>query len=73
MMLFKRTFLTTALAALVALSTTVNGLAIEYLEKRQDASTHWVTTWTSMPQLVESNNMPPSPFVSNSPILLWCI
>ena len=25
---------------------------------------HWVATWTSMPQLVESNNMPPSPFVS---------
>jgi len=24
----------------------------------------WVTAWTSMPQLVESNNMPPSPFVS---------
>lgn len=25
---------------------------------------HWVTTWANMPQLVESNNMPPSPFVS---------
>ncbi|KAK0652562.1 SGNH hydrolase-type esterase domain-containing protein [Cercophora newfieldiana] len=24
----------------------------------------WVATWTSMPQLVESNNMPPSPFSS---------
>lgn len=24
---------------------------------------HWVASWTSMPQLVESNNMPPSPFV----------
>jgi len=24
----------------------------------------WVATWTSMPQLVEQNNMPPSPFVS---------
>ncbi|GAB1314559.1 hypothetical protein MFIFM68171_04769 [Madurella fahalii] len=23
---------------------------------------HWVATWTSMPQLVEPNNMPPSPF-----------
>lgn len=27
----------------------------------------WVTAWTSMPQLVESNNMPPSPFVSPQP------
>jgi hypothetical protein len=24
---------------------------------------HWVATWTSMPQLVESSNMPPSGFV----------
>ena len=31
------------------------------LEERQDGF-HWVDTWTSMPQLVESNNMPPSPF-----------
>ncbi|KAF1964809.1 lipolytic enzyme [Bimuria novae-zelandiae CBS 107.79] len=33
------------------------------LGKRQDGY-HWVTTWTSMPQLVESNNMPPSQFAS---------
>ncbi|KAK3685202.1 SGNH hydrolase-type esterase domain-containing protein [Podospora appendiculata] len=26
--------------------------------------THWVDTWTSMPQLVESSNMPPSPYSS---------
>ncbi|KAK3951730.1 SGNH hydrolase-type esterase domain-containing protein [Pseudoneurospora amorphoporcata] len=25
---------------------------------------HWVASWTSMPQLVESSNMPPSPFSS---------
>ncbi|KAK0629571.1 SGNH hydrolase-type esterase domain-containing protein [Bombardia bombarda] len=25
---------------------------------------HWVDTWTSMPQLVESSNMPPSPYSS---------
>lgn len=29
---------------------------------RQDEESHWVATWTSMPQLVEPNNMPPSPF-----------
>ncbi|KAI0116783.1 SGNH hydrolase [Daldinia grandis] len=29
---------------------------------RQDEDSHWVATWTSMPQLVEPNNMPPSPF-----------
>ncbi|KAF2000266.1 lipolytic protein-like protein G-D-S-L family [Amniculicola lignicola CBS 123094] len=34
-------------------------------EKRQDAN-HWVAAWTSMPQLVESGNMPPSPFSSGS-------
>ncbi|KAF2751666.1 hypothetical protein M011DRAFT_434607 [Sporormia fimetaria CBS 119925] len=33
------------------------------IDKRQDDS-HWVTAWTSMPQLVETNNMPPSPFGS---------
>ncbi|OTB00503.1 hypothetical protein M426DRAFT_15445 [Hypoxylon sp. CI-4A] len=29
---------------------------------RQDEDSHWVATWTSMPQLVEPNNLPPSPF-----------
>jgi len=24
---------------------------------------HWVSTWTSMPQLVEPDNLPPAPFV----------
>jgi len=28
-----------------------------------DEDNHWVVTWTSMPQLVEPNNMPPSPYV----------
>jgi hypothetical protein len=35
----------------------------DVLAPRQDADWHWVATWTSMPQLVEPNNMPPSPFV----------
>jgi hypothetical protein len=51
-----------AFATLAILSPAVRGLAIEPVEKRQDGY-HWVNTWTSMPQLVESNNMPPSPFV----------
>lgn len=29
---------------------------------RQEEDSHWVATWVSMPQLVEPNNMPPSPF-----------
>ncbi|KAK4157186.1 SGNH hydrolase-type esterase domain-containing protein [Chaetomidium leptoderma] len=33
------------------------------LAARADDGWHWVATWTSMPQLVESSNMPPSPFV----------
>ncbi|KAH7402781.1 lipolytic protein-like protein G-D-S-L family [Pyrenochaeta sp. MPI-SDFR-AT-0127] len=40
-----------------------NGLATAVNFKRQDGF-HWINTWTSMPQLVESNNMPPSPFSS---------
>ncbi|KAH9886605.1 SGNH hydrolase [Xylariomycetidae sp. FL2044] len=32
------------------------------LQQRQEEDSHWVAAWTSMPQLVEPNNMPPSPF-----------
>ncbi|KAI1361696.1 SGNH hydrolase-type esterase domain-containing protein [Xylaria arbuscula] len=35
------------------------------LEQRQDADSHWVATWTSMPQLVEQSNLPPSPFTGS--------
>jgi hypothetical protein len=40
--------------------------------KKQDDS-HWVAAWTSMPQLVESNNMPPSQFVgfARYPVFLF--
>ncbi|KAI0401069.1 SGNH hydrolase-type esterase domain-containing protein [Xylaria palmicola] len=31
----------------------------------QDEDYHWVSTWTSMPQLVEQNNLPPSPFAGS--------
>ncbi|KAI0007577.1 SGNH hydrolase-type esterase domain-containing protein [Xylariaceae sp. FL0662B] len=30
--------------------------------QRQEDDSHWVATWTSMQQLVEPNNLPPSPF-----------
>jgi hypothetical protein len=56
------TLSTVIVAALALFSTPITGLAIEPIGKRQDAN-HWVDTWTSMPQLVESSNMPPSPFV----------
>ncbi|KAI1813861.1 SGNH hydrolase-type esterase domain-containing protein [Poronia punctata] len=36
------------------------------LERRQDDDSHWVATWTSMPQLVEPANLPPSPFSGSS-------
>ncbi|KAF2643503.1 lipolytic protein-like protein G-D-S-L family [Massarina eburnea CBS 473.64] len=52
--------LTVALAALTFF-TPAHTRALE--AKRQDTD-HWVSTWTSMPQLVESSNMPPSPFAS---------
>ncbi|KAI1498939.1 lipolytic enzyme [Biscogniauxia marginata] len=32
------------------------------LPKQRQENEHWVATWTSMPQLVEPDNMPPSPF-----------
>ncbi|KAF9524669.1 SGNH hydrolase-type esterase domain-containing protein [Crepidotus variabilis] len=34
------------------------------IERRDDY--HWIDTWTDMPQLVESSNMPPSPFAAGS-------
>jgi hypothetical protein len=38
----------------------------QIIESRQDIGSKWVDTWTSMPQLVEPGNLPPSPFVRNS-------
>ncbi|RPA79865.1 SGNH hydrolase [Ascobolus immersus RN42] len=35
------------------------------ISARQDDN-HWVSTWTSMPQLVEPNNLPPAPFTGGS-------
>jgi hypothetical protein len=55
-------FLTIAFATLAVFAPSIQGRAIEAVEKRQDGF-HWINTWTSMPQLVESSNMPPSPFV----------
>ncbi|KAI4860142.1 SGNH hydrolase [Hypoxylon rubiginosum] len=43
----------------LALCTTAHPTRIS---PRQDEDSHWVATWVSMPQLVEPNNMPPSPF-----------
>ena len=58
----------TSLLALAGLiSTTIDARALNpssILFERQDASYHWIDTWTSMPQLVESSNMPPSQFSS---------
>ncbi|KAF2728536.1 lipolytic protein-like protein G-D-S-L family [Polyplosphaeria fusca] len=48
---------------LLCLSNAV-ALASPIIEQRQDADYHWVNTWTSMPQLVESSNMPPSQYSS---------
>ncbi|AEO56492.1 hypothetical protein MYCTH_2301517 [Thermothelomyces thermophilus ATCC 42464] len=35
---------------------------------RADDDWHWVATWTSMPQLVEPNNMPPAPFTGGGAV-----
>jgi hypothetical protein len=60
--MFYTSLLSVALATLSLVSPTVNGRAIEAVDKRKDAS-HWINTWTSMPQLVEASNMPPAQFV----------
>jgi hypothetical protein len=54
--------LSVVLASLAFVFQITSGRAIESIDKRQDGY-HWINTWTSMPQLVESSNMPPSPFV----------
>jgi hypothetical protein len=54
----------TSLLKAVLLAATASASAI--ISARQDDN-HWVSTWTSMPQLVEPNNLPPNPFVSASP------
>jgi hypothetical protein len=64
-------FLTIAFATLAIISPGINARAIDTLDKRQDGY-HWLNTWTSMPQLVESNNMPPSPFVYLQNTTLIC-
>lgn len=53
------------LATFAVLSLQAHGLAIDGINRREDAN-HWINTWTSMPQLVEPNNMPPSPYSSGS-------
>jgi hypothetical protein len=66
--MFNTSLFSVALATLSLISPTVNGRAIEAVEKRQDAS-HWINTWTSMPQLVEASNMPPAQYVWQTPTL----
>ncbi|KAI4950775.1 hypothetical protein J4E86_007281 [Alternaria arbusti] len=64
-MMFYTSLLSVAFATLSLISPAVNGRAIDAVERRQDGS-HWINTWTSMPQLVEASNMPPAPFSSGS-------
>ncbi|KAK3374215.1 SGNH hydrolase-type esterase domain-containing protein [Lasiosphaeria ovina] len=69
-----RPFSIAAAALLVLLSSTCQASAIpvasssDVLDRAvRDVAAddnHWVATWTSMPQLVESSNMPPSPYSS---------
>ncbi|KAH7073301.1 lipolytic enzyme [Paraphoma chrysanthemicola] len=60
--------LTVALATLAIFSPATNARAIDSVDKRQDGY-HWVNTWTSMPQQVESSNMPPAQFSSGGSVL----
>jgi hypothetical protein len=32
--------------------------------RAKQAENHWIDAWTSMPQLTETSNLPPAPFVS---------
>lgn len=61
--------------ALLAASSLANVLPLpkrDGIVTRQDAN-HWVSAWTSMPQLVEPDNLPPAPFVRGLfPLLPRC-
>jgi lysophospholipase L1-like esterase len=56
----KRTLAVCCLAVLTALFVGASG--------RPPAS-HWVATWTSMPQLTEPSNMPPAPYTGTDRVL----
>lgn len=57
-------FLGAALKGLALLTLTPCAASAPSFQKRQNESDyHWVPTWTSMPQLVEPQNLPPAPFV----------
>ncbi|KAG9228289.1 SGNH hydrolase-type esterase domain-containing protein [Amylocarpus encephaloides] len=56
------------LSLLSIVGTLCTSVSANVLPPRQ-AEGHWVSAWTSMPQLVEPNNLPPSPFKSGSAIL----
>lgn len=61
----KLLFLIAAVWLAVLKVTNAAAIEVESLEKRQDGN-KWVSSWTSMPQLVEPNNLPPQPFVRSS-------
>ncbi|KAF2270913.1 SGNH hydrolase [Lojkania enalia] len=69
-MLFDSSLITVALAAISTLLPLATALPSVSLvnQKRQDEY-HWVNTWTSMPQLVEPNNMPPWQFSSGGAVM----
>ncbi|KAL5113890.1 hypothetical protein ACEQ8H_008211 [Pleosporales sp. CAS-2024a] len=57
--------LVVTLATIAVLSPVAQSRAIRSADESQDGY-HWINTWTSMPQLVEPSNMPPSQFSSGS-------
>ncbi|SPO02424.1 related to extracellular GDSL-like lipase/acylhydrolase [Cephalotrichum gorgonifer] len=60
-------FLGSTLQGLTLLALTTCAASAPSFQKRQNESDyHWVPAWTSMPQLVEPNNLPPAPFTGGS-------
>ncbi|MEU2421304.1 SGNH/GDSL hydrolase family protein [Streptomyces sp. NPDC007851] len=57
--------------ALVVTVTAVTALARRPGQVTADAArgSHWVTTWTGMPQLTETGNLPPAPFTGEASVL----
>lgn len=64
-----------ALVVLVLSAIVAASPILQTTEGPGDDDYHWVDTWTSMPQEVESSNMPPSPYVGFVPtlVLLVCV
>ena len=65
-----RKYIILAAALLHCVFSTARADEIHQQNPRWQIEDHWVDTWTTMPQLTESANLPNPPFVSQSPVMI---